>query len=110
MARKKDNDVETVDTEANGQGRIPGTEIKVIKSIIDLVKQNDATKARHAIETDNLIAENDHAMKLFHKYEEHFTKLEDGSFIYRAAGVELKIPAASAVRPKMKMLETASEE
>lgn len=97
--------VETVDTEANGQGRIPGTEIKVIKAIINLVSRHEDTKAIHSSATDKLKVENEEALVLFGKHKEHFTETSPGKWVYEAAGARLEITEPQGASVKTKLLE-----
>lgn len=103
-------DVETVNEEANGQLRIPGTEVKVIKPIINLVKQNKITKQAHKEATNALEAENAEALRLFEKYKEHFTEQPNGNFLYERAGARLEITRPGEMKPKMKVLDPDEDE
>lgn len=100
-----ENDVESVDVEANGQGRIPGTEIKVIKPIINLVARHEETKAIHSSATDKLKVENEEALVLFGKHKEHFSEISPGKWVYEAAGARLEITEPQGASVKTKLLE-----
>ncbi len=103
LPEKDENDVESVDTEANGQGRIPGTEIKVIKAIINLVARHEETKSIHSSATDKLKVENEEALVLFGKHKEHFTEVSTGKWLYEAGGARLEItePQGASVTTKL---------
>lgn len=75
--------------DAGGQLRIPGTERKVIKALVQFAERRENTKAQHKLLTAELKEQNDvEGPMLFEKYKEHFEETDD-SWIYVAGGIEI---------------------
>lgn len=88
---EENEDVEVVSEESNGQGRIPGTEYKVIGPLVTFGRHREHTKAEHKRLTAELKTQNDdEAPMLFQKYKEYFEETDD-AYIYSAGGIEIKM-------------------
>ena len=99
--------VETVDTEASGQRRIPGTEIKVVKALVEFGKRHEDTKAEHKVLTERLTNENAEGIMLFNKHKKHFSETDNG-WEYEAGGVVVSITKPGELKLKTKLV--ASDE
>jgi hypothetical protein len=99
--------VEYSDTDTNGQGRIPGTEVPVVKAIQKFVIRHEETKAAHKELTAQLIAENAEAIELYRKHESVFSEDERGNYVYSdKSGAYLEIAKPGELKVKTKMLDT----
>jgi hypothetical protein len=83
-------DLEQVD-DPGDQPRIPGTERKAVKPLIDYIKRREAVKADHKQLTAELKEMNDvEGPALFTQYKEHFEETDD-AYIYTAGKYEMDL-------------------
>lgn len=92
-------DIEVVD-DPGGQIRVPGTERKAVKPLINFWERREETKAAHKRLTAELKEQNDiEGPMLFEKYKEHFTETDDG-FTYVSGKVEIDMVKGLKVRTR----------
>lgn len=111
IAGDDDNsETEIVEVEPiSGQGRIPGTGIKVVKKLVNFVRRHEDTKAEHKIFTERLTLENNEALMLFGKYKEYFEENEKGNWVYEAGDAYLEITKPGELKVKTKLLNTDTD-
>lgn len=95
--------VQEMVTEPDGQRRLPGQAVKVVKELVQFANRHEESKETHRLATARLVEEGYEGLTLFAKHKEHFEEDGEGGFIYQASGVQIIIPKA-AVKVKTKRI------
>lgn len=75
--------------DVKGQGYLPGSEPIVVEELVMVAKAyEDAKRARMKLTAEEKQRKND-LENIGHKYIEHFTLADDGTYVYHAAGIKI---------------------
>lgn len=87
-----DEGIETINSDAKGNGYLPGTEPVVVKPLIEKVKELETIlKPNFAAARDALVKGKTELADLVHNNMQHFTKQPNGEMVYSAAGATITV-------------------